>query len=118
MKTAAELIAEAKSRITEVTPAELQAERERGADFTLVDVREPNEWAMGHVPGAVLMPRGVLEASIESRVPARSTRGGLLRQRRRSALAADALQQMGYTDVASLRGGMREWVDAGLDVAG
>jgi rhodanese-related sulfurtransferase len=118
MKTAAELIAEAKSRITEVTPAELQAEREGGADFTLVDVREPNEWAMGHVPGAVLMPRGVLEASIESRVP-RDRRvvvycgsGG------RSALAADALQQMGYTDVASLRGGMREWVDAGLDVAG
>lgn len=118
MKTAAELYADAKTRITEVTPEQVQAERDSGADFALIDVREPSEWAMGHVPGAVLMPRGVLESSIESRVPRERRVVLYCGSGNRSALAADALQQMGYADVASMRGGMRGWADAGLDVAG
>ncbi len=116
MKTAADLIAEAKTRITEVTPQDVEALRAQGADFALIDVREPNEWAMGHVPGATLVPRGVLESSIEARVPRERKVVLYCASGNRSALAADVLQQMGYAEVASMRGGIRGWSDAGLAV--
>ena len=116
MKTAADLIADAKTRITEVSPEEVQALRTAGADFALLDVREPNEWAMGHVPGAALMPRGVLESSVEARVPRERRVVLYCASGNRSALAADVLQQMGYRDVRSMRGGIKGWADAGGDV--
>lgn len=81
---------------------------------TVIDVREDGEWALGHVPGAVHVGRGVLERDIERIVPDPATPlvlycgGGY-----RSLLAADALRRMGYTDVASMRGGWREYVVAG-----
>ncbi len=84
---------------------------------TLVDVREDSEWAAGHVPGAVHLGRGVLERDVETRFPDPTAPlvlycgGGY-----RSALAADTLQQMGYTNVTSLVGGWKRWNDLGRPV--
>ena len=86
-----------------------------GEKFLLVDVREDNEWEKGHVPGAVHLGRGVIERDIETQVPETSTKmvlycgGGF-----RSALVADNLQKMGYTNVESMDGGWKGWVAEGL----
>jgi rhodanese-related sulfurtransferase len=83
----------------------------------LIDVREDNEWAAGHAAGAIHLGKGILERDIEVKVPDRNARmvlycgGGF-----RSALAADALQQMGYTNVISLDGGWKAWQQSGLPV--
>lgn len=117
-KSGRDLIDEAKQRIREVSPRDVQEMRQRGEDVVYLDVREPNEWNLGHIPGAVHLPRGTLETKIEQMVP-RDRRiiiycaGG-----NRSALAADTMQQMGYTDVASMAGGWRDWVGSGGDVEG
>lgn len=117
-KSGMDLINEAKSRIREVSAAEAQTMRARGESVTYLDVREPNEWNLGHIPGAVHIPRGTLETKIEQAVP----RGGRVviycASGNRSALAADTMQQMGYTDVASMAGGWRAWVEGGGDVEG
>src|SRR6201984_355678 len=84
-------------------------------NHVLVDVREDNEWAAGHAAGAVHLGKGIIERDIEARVPDKSRSlvlycgGGY-----RSALAADNLRKMGYTDVISLDGGIRAWKTAGL----
>ncbi len=118
MKTAAELFAEAKARITEVSPRQVQEELARGEDVAIIDVREPNEWNLGHVPGAMHLPRGVLESAIEQRVP-RDRRVVLYcASGNRSALAAESIAQMGYGNVASMSGGFRGWADSGGDVEG
>lgn len=116
MKTAADLFAEAKTRIRELSPSEVRARREQGDAFTLLDVREPNEWGMGHIAGALHIPRGVMESSIETRVPRDQEVVIYCASGNRSALAADVLQQMGYEKVSSMSGGIRGWVDAGGDV--
>lgn len=114
-KTGKDLIDAAKSRIAEVTPAEAIAAA-NDADIVFLDVREPNEWNLGHVPGAVHIPRGQLEGKIELAVD-RDMRivvycaGGS-----RSALAADTLKQMGYKHAESLEGGFRGWAEAGGQV--
>jgi rhodanese-related sulfurtransferase len=83
----------------------------------LIDVREDSEWAAGHAEGAIHLGKGIIERDIESKVPDKSTTmvlycgGGF-----RSALAADALQKMGYTNAISLDGGWRAWNEAGLPV--
>ncbi|MEO6865361.1 MAG: rhodanese-like domain-containing protein [Gemmatimonadaceae bacterium] len=83
----------------------------------LVDVREDTEWAAGHVAGAVHVGKGVIERDIEDRIPDKNAEivlycgGGF-----RSVLAADALQKMGYTNVASMAGGWREWKAAGAPI--
>ncbi len=117
-KSGTDLINEAKQRIREVTPQQAQEMRSRGEDVVFLDVREPNEWNLGRIPGAVFLPRGTLETKIEQMV--RRDRkvviycaGG-----NRSALAADTMQQMGYGDVASMSGGWRGWVGSGGDVEG
>jgi rhodanese-related sulfurtransferase len=107
------LAEDAKSRIREVTPAEASAQQAQGA--VLIDVRESDEYAKGHARGAVHLSRGVLELRIEGLVPDPATQilcycgGGS-----RSALAADSLQKMGYTNVASIAGGFKAWREAGL----
>ena len=112
------LVNEAKQRVKETNVAEVQRRMAGGENFLLVDVREDNEWALGHVPGAVHMGRGIIERDIESKVPETSTKvilycgGGF-----RSALVADNLQKMGYTNVESMDGGWRGWVEAGLPTA-
>jgi phage shock protein E len=109
----AKLAADAKSRIREVTVNDALNEQAQGA--LLIDVREADEYAMGHARDAVHLSRGVLELRIEGLAPDPTTPilcycgGGS-----RSALAADSLQQMGYTNVASVVGGFKAWREAEL----
>jgi rhodanese-related sulfurtransferase len=110
------LAADAKTRIREITVQDI--ERTPLAPGTvLIDVRETDEWRAGHAVGAIHLSRGLLEGAIEEKVPALDTpillycAGG-----NRSALSADNLQKMGYTNVASLVGGFRDWQKARLPV--
>src|SRR5437764_15306674 len=108
------IVQDAKSRIKECTLADVLARQKAGEKFTLVDVREESEYAAGHVPGAVHIGKGVIERDIEAKVPDPAAPlvlycgGGF-----RSALAADAIQKMGYTNVISMDGGWRGWTTAG-----
>jgi rhodanese-related sulfurtransferase len=106
---------DAKTRVKEWNVAETKRRMDAGEKFLLVDVREDNEWQRGHIPGAVHMGRGVIERDIEQAVPDHAAilvlycGGGF-----RSALAADNLQKMGYTNVISMDGGWRGWTEAGF----
>jgi rhodanese-related sulfurtransferase len=116
-KTGAELVQEAKQRITEITPRDAQALHGRG-DVLFVDVREPNEYNLGRVPGAMPLPRGTIENRAETALPRDKPLVLYCGGGSRSALAADTLQQMGFTDVRSMSGGFRGWVESGGDVEG
>jgi rhodanese-related sulfurtransferase len=111
------LVNDAKSRVKETNVADMKRRMATGEKFLLVDVREDNEWAKGRLPGAVHMGRGVIERDIEKAVPESGTKlilycgGGF-----RSALVADNLQKMGYTNVESMDGGWRGWVSSGLPI--
>lgn len=112
-----EIVNDAKSRISECTVHDVQEMRTSGKEFALVDVREESEFANGHLPGAIHLGKGIIERDIEQQIPDTSTKvvlycgGGF-----RSALAADALQKMGYTDVISMDGGWSGWKAAGFEV--
>jgi rhodanese-related sulfurtransferase len=106
-----DLINAAKARIKEVDTADV-ANME--GPVVLLDVREPNETNLGRAKGSLVIPRGLLEGSIERAVPRDARIVIVCASGNRSALAADTLQQMGYTDVASLRGGFKAWYAAGL----
>ena len=114
MKTYRELVAEAKTRVREVTVEQVMQQQAQGEDVVYVDVREDSEWDAGHMPGAVHLGRGVLEVKVDQVFPDPATplvlycAGG-----NRSALAADILQVMGYSAVASMSGGWRAWMQAG-----
>jgi rhodanese-related sulfurtransferase len=124
-KTAAELVAEAKQRVMNLTVDDVVAERESG-DPLIVDVREPAERdEHGSIPGAVSAPRGMLEFFADPTSPYHRAEFDPSKQvilhcaaGGRSALAADTLQQMGYTDVAHLDGGFTAWKQAGQPVEG
>lgn len=109
------IVADAKSRVRECTVDDVKARRAAGEKFVLVDVREDGEFAAGHAAGAVHIGKGVIERDIEAKVPDPATPivlycgGGF-----RSALAGDAIQKMGYTNVVSMDGGWSAWVKAGL----
>ena len=109
-----QIVNDAKSRIQECTVADVVAKQERGDAFCLVDTREESEWAAGRLPGAIHLGKGVIERDIEKAVPELDTEivlycgGGY-----RSALAADTLQKMRYTNVISMDGGFHGWKDAG-----
>lgn len=111
------LVNDARTRIRECTVDDVRARLERGERFALIDTREESEWARGHLPGARHLSKGIIERDIERAIPDRTTPivlycgGGF-----RSALAADALQKMGYTDVVSMDGGWRVWTERGLPV--
>ena len=115
-KTGADLVADAKSRITEIAPQDAVAQRT--PETVLLDVREPGEWNMGHVAGAVHIPRGQLENKVEGVIDRSKPIVVYCGGGSRSALAADTLRQMGYEDVTSMKGGFTGWVDAGGDVEG
>ena len=117
MKTAQQLIAEAKASITEVTAREVQAALSRGESLALIDVREQNEWNLGHAAPAQYIGRGVLESQIEAKVPRDARVVLMCASGNRSALAAVTLREMGYEHVASLAGGFRDWVASGGEVA-
>lgn len=117
-KSGTDLIEEAKRRISEVTAGDVSEMRERGEDVVLLDVREAKEWNLGRIPGAVHLPRGNLETTIEQVVPRGRKVVAYCASGNRSALAADTMRQMGYENVASLAGGWRAWVESGGDVEG
>ncbi len=111
------LVNEAKKHVKETNVADVQRRMDAGEKFILVDVREESEWAAGHLPGAVHLGKGIIERDIEQRVPDTNTKlilycgGGF-----RSALSADNLQKMGYTNVESMDGGWKGWLAAGLPI--
>ena len=111
------VVADAKSRVKECTVADIKKRMDAGDPFILIDVREESEWAAGHLPGAIHLSKGIIERDIEQAVPDKSTAlvlycgGGF-----RSALAADNLQKMGYTNCISMDGGWRAWTEAGFPI--
>ena len=117
-KSGTDLIDEAKTRIREVTPKDVREMRARGEKAVYLDVREPNEWNLGHLPGAMHIPRGNLETKIEVAIPRDRKIVIYCASGNRSALAADTLQQMGYGDVASMSGGFTGWAQSGGEVEG
>jgi rhodanese-related sulfurtransferase len=104
------IVDDAKTRVRETTVDEIKKKMDRGGKFILVDVREESEFAKDHLPGAIHLGKGIIERDIEARVPDLGAEivlycgGGF-----RSALAADNLQKMGYTNVISMDGGIRDW---------
>jgi rhodanese-related sulfurtransferase len=108
------LVQDTKPRIKELTADDVKAKLDRRERFHLVDVREESEFARDHLPGAVHLGKGIIERDVEARIPDAGAEivlycgGGF-----RSALAADNLQRMGYTNVLSMDGGIREWREKG-----
>ncbi len=113
-RTGADLVDEAKSRVKQISATD--AIRDRDDDTIYLDVREANEWNLGHVPGAIHIPRGNLEGKIEGMVTRDRKVVVYCASGNRSALAADTMQQMGYADVSSMAGGFRGWADSGGQV--
>jgi rhodanese-related sulfurtransferase len=111
------IVQDAKKRIKETDVPDVKRRMDAGEKFLLVDVREDNEWAAGHAKGAMHLSKGIIERDIETKIPDKSARivlycgGGF-----RSALVADALQKMGYTNPISLDGGWRAWNAASMPV--
>lgn len=108
------LVSQAKKNIHEITPAQLKEKLDRHETLHLIDVREENEWASGHIPSAIHLSKGIIERDIEKNFPDLQTpivtycSGGF-----RCALVAESLQKMGYTNVSSLESGSQGWIDAG-----
>ena len=111
------IVNDAKTRIREVSVDETQQRMTANPAVKLIDVREDNEWDAGHAQGATHLGKGIIERDIETQVPDKSTElilycgGGF-----RSALAADVLQEMGYTNVYSMAGGWKAWRDSGAPI--
>ncbi|HZQ90205.1 MAG TPA: rhodanese-like domain-containing protein [Terriglobales bacterium] len=109
-----QIVNDAKKRVRQMNVDEVKARMDRGDKFVLVDVREESEYAKDHLPGAIHLGKGVIERDIEARVPDTGAHvvlycgGGF-----RSALAADNLQKMGYSNVISMDGGIRGWREKG-----
>lgn len=105
---------DARSRVRETDVHDVKKRSDRGDQFHLVDVREESEWNAAHLPRAIHLSKGIIERDIEKRIPNKSDEiilycgGGF-----RSALAADNLQKMGYTNVISMDGGFSGWKEAG-----
>jgi rhodanese-related sulfurtransferase len=111
------IVDDAKNRVKECTVADVKNKLDRGEKFVLVDVREDREWEAGHLPKAIHLGKGVIERDVEEKIPDHDAQivlycgGGF-----RSALAADNLQKMGYTNVISMDGGWRGWKEANLPI--
>jgi rhodanese-related sulfurtransferase len=109
------IVDDAKSRIKQTNVDEVRQRLDRGDKFLLIDVREESEFATDHLPGAIHLGKGIIERDIEGRVPDLNAPivlycgGGF-----RSAMAADNLQKMGYTNVLSMDGGVRRWREKGF----
>jgi rhodanese-related sulfurtransferase len=113
-----QLVAEAKKRVTEISPADAAATAQAGAAAVIIDVRDKDEWDEEHIKDAIHLSRGTIELDIEEKVPDPNAviichcgGGG------RSALVADSLQKMGYKNVRSMAGGLKAWKAAGQPVA-
>jgi rhodanese-related sulfurtransferase len=107
------LCEDARSRVREITVAEVKRRLDEGENFRFIDVREDHEWQQSHAEGAEHLGRGIIERDIEKTAPDKGAEivlycgGGF-----RSALAADNLQKMGYTNVLSMAGGIKAWREA------
>ena len=112
------VVDDAKSRIREITVDQTRERLIANPDAKLIDVREDNEWQASHAAGATHLGKGIIERDIETQVPDKSAElilycgGGY-----RSALAADMLQKMGYTNVFSMAGGWKSWKDSGAPIS-
>ncbi len=112
------LVDAARKRVKECTPAEAKARLDAGEAVHFLDVREDHEFSKEHARGARHLGKGIIERDIETVIPDKSAAiilycgGGY-----RSALAADALQQMGYSNVVSMDGGIRAWKESGYPMA-
>ena len=111
------LVNDAKTRVSEISVAETQQRMRENKAAKLIDVREDNEWDAAHAAAAIHLGKGIIERDIERIVPDKDTElilycgGGY-----RSALASDALQKMGYTNVWSMAGGWKAWQEAGGEI--
>jgi rhodanese-related sulfurtransferase len=114
-----DIVNDAKTRVRETTPEEVRRRQEAGERFRFVDVREDGEWERGHALGAIHLGKGVIERDVERVVPDHTEEmvlycgGGY-----RSALAADTLAKMGYTNVISMDGGWKRWKELGYPTEG
>ncbi len=112
-----DIVNDARQRVTECTVQDVQTRQEKGEKILIIDVREESEYANAHIPGAIHLGKGIIERDIEKEIPETATEmvlycgGGY-----RSALAADNLQKMGYSNVISMDGGFRGWKDLGLPI--
>ena len=112
------IVNDAKKRVKEADFREIKKRLDAGEKMILVDTREDNEWAKGHIPGAVHLGKGVIERDVETTIPDKNATlvlycgGGF-----RSALAGDNLQKMGYKNVISMDGGWRAWTESNFPVA-
>jgi len=113
-----EIVEDSKRRIRETTVDDVRSKLDKHENFLLVDVREESEWTKDHLPGAIHLGKGIIERDIEERVPDLNAQivlycgGGF-----RSALAADSLRKMGYRNVLSMDGGIREWREKGFPLS-
>jgi rhodanese-related sulfurtransferase len=117
-KSGADLIAESKTRIREVSIDQVKREIGGASVPILLDCREPQETNLGRLPNAIVIPRGTMETKIDAVVPRDAYLVIYCASGNRSALAADTLQQMGYTNVASMAGGFNGWMMSGGPVEG
>jgi sulfur-carrier protein adenylyltransferase/sulfurtransferase len=115
-KTYQQMVMEALQHIPEVTPADLQTRLQGGEQIVLIDVREPDEFTRGKIPGAYTIPRGVLEGQVDGRLPREATVVLYCAGGARSALACKSLAEMGFEKVENLQGGFSNWAKAGLPV--
>ncbi|MBI2481918.1 MAG: sulfurtransferase [Planctomycetia bacterium] len=112
------IVNDAKTRIQECNVQDVKRWLDAREPFHLIDVREESEWSRGRLPAAEHLGKGIIERDVETRFPDKSAKlvlycgGGF-----RSALAADNLQKMGYTNIISMDGGFSGWKDAGFDLA-
>ena len=112
------IVNDSKNRIHETNVSEVKKKMDRGDSFYLVDVREDREWDENHLPNSIHLGKGIIERDVEKTIPDPGAEiilycgGGF-----RSALAADNLQKMGYTNVWSMDGGFKGWVSAGYPLA-
>ena len=116
MKSGRDLLEEARTRITEVTVADAQAMQTRGERVLFLDCRDLPEVNLGKIPGALHISRGNIETKVEAIVPRDAHVVIYCASGNRSAFVADVMQQMGYTNVASLAGGIRAWAEMGGDI--
>jgi sulfur-carrier protein adenylyltransferase/sulfurtransferase len=117
-KSFSQIVVEALQNIPQVGPAELQSRLEAGEQVVVIDVREPDEFAKGKIPGAYTIPRGVLEMQVDGRLPLDTTVVLYCGAGARSALACKSLAEMGYEKVENLEGGWGAWIRLGLPVEG
>ncbi len=124
-KTLMDFVAAARDRVTHISADQLLDMRDQRGELLIVDVREESEFAAGHIPGARLVPRGILEGAADPTYPKRDPVLCKARQRPvvvycasggRSAMAADTLQQMGFGEVYNLAGGFENWAAEDLPV--